>query len=202
MTQLLASEKNLTVDMEGFQEGLRQQKERSRAAAAVTTDDWMTLIERNEPTVFVGYHENSCACHILKYRKVTAKNKTFFQIVLDKTPFYAESGGQVGDTGVLENANERIAVFNTIKENNLIIHQTTALPENLTGEFTAKIDVEKRQMTANNHSATHLLDHGADINAIKELLGHANLSATQIYTHNTIERLKKTYKTAHPRAKE
>ncbi|MBR4135060.1 MAG: alanine--tRNA ligase [Bacteroidales bacterium] len=166
LTQLLASEKNMTVDMDGFQEGLRQQKERSRAAAAVTTDDWMTLIERNEPTTFVGYHENSSSCHILKYRKVTAKNKTFFQIVLDKTPFYAESGGQVGDTGVLENANERIAVFNTIKENNLIIHQTTALPENLTGEFTATIDVEKRQMTANNHSATHLLDH-----ALRTVLG-------------------------------
>ncbi len=166
LTQLLASEKNMTVDMEGFQEGLRQQKERSRAAAAVTTDDWVTLIERNEPTTFVGYHEYNCPCHILKYRKVTAKNKTFFQIVLDKTPFYAEGGGQAGDTGHLENVNEKVAIFNTIKENNLIIHLSTTLPENLTGEFTAVIDTDKRQSTANNHSATHLLDH-----ALRTVLG-------------------------------
>ena len=159
LTQLLASEKNLTVDMDGFHRGLQQQKERSRAAAAVATDDWVELIHQDTPTQFVGYHQNQCDCHIVKYRKVTAKNKTSFQIVLDQTPFYAESGGQVGDTGTLVSANETVVIFNTTKENNLTIHHAAQLPENPNTEFTAKIDTDKRQKTANNHSATHLLDH-------------------------------------------
>ena len=166
LTQLLASEKNLTVDMEGFHQGLQQQKERSRAAAAVATDDWVELVHQETPTQFVGYHETECACKIVKYRKVTAKNKTFYQIVLDTTPFYAESGGQVGDTGVLESVNEKIAIYNTTKENNLTIHHAATMPENPNAEFTAKIDTAKRQMTANNHSATHLLDH-----ALRAVLG-------------------------------
>ena len=166
LTQLLASEKNLTVDMEGFQRGLQQQKERSRAAATVATDDWMELIPSENPTQFVGYHNNTCECKIMKYRKVTAKNKTFYQIVLDKTPFYAESGGQVGDTGVLESINETVTIYNTTKENNLTIHHANQLPNNLTTIFTAKIDEEKRQRIANNHSATHLLDH-----ALRVVLG-------------------------------
>ena len=166
LTQLLASEKNLTVDMDGFHQGLQQQKERSRAAAAVATDDWVELIHQETPTQFVGYHETECACKIVKYRKVTAKNKTFYQIVLDTTPFYAESGGQVGDTGVLESINEKIAIYNTTKENNLTIHHAATMPENPSAEFTAKIDTVKRQMTANNHSATHLLDH-----ALRAVLG-------------------------------
>lgn len=166
LTQLLASEKNLTVDMEGFQHGLQMQKERSRAAAAVTNDDWVELIAQDTPTQFVGYHENSCECKIVKYRKVTAKNKTFYQIVLDKTPFYAESGGQVGDTGTLESVNESVAIYNTTKENNLTIHHANKLPENMDAAFTAKIDTDKRQLTANNHSATHLLDY-----ALRSVLG-------------------------------
>ena len=166
LTQLLASEKSLTVDMEGFHQGLQQQKERSRAAAAVATDDWVELVHQETPTQFVGYHETECACKIVKYRKVTAKNKTFYQIVLDTTPFYAESGGQVGDTGVLESVNEKIAIYNTTKENNLTIHHAATMPENPNAEFTAKIDTGKRQMTANNHSATHLLDH-----ALRAVLG-------------------------------
>lgn len=166
LTQLLASEKNLTVDMEGFQLGLKQQKERSRAAAVVDKDDWMELIAQDTPTQFVGYKENQCECKIVKYRKVTAKNKTFYQIVLDKTPFYAESGGQVGDTGVLESAEGSVAIYNTTKENNLTIHHAAQLPGNLSATFTAKIDTDKRQMTANNHSATHLLDH-----ALRAILG-------------------------------
>lgn len=166
LTQLLASEKNLNVDMEGFQRGLQQQKERSRAAAAVATDDWQELIAQDTPTTFVGYRDNQCESKIVKYRKVTAKNKTFYQIVLDQTPFYAESGGQVGDTGVLESVNETVEIYNTTKENNLTIHHTAKLPENLTATFTAKINVEKRQLTANNHSATHLLDY-----ALRSVLG-------------------------------
>lgn len=166
LTQLLASEKSLTVDMDGFQLGLKQQKERSRAAAAVDKDDWMELIAQDAPTQFVGYHESSCECKIVKYRKVTAKNKTFYQIVLDKTPFYAESGGQVGDTGSLESGNTSVAIYNTTKENNLTIHHAAQLPADLKATFTAKIDTEKRQLTANNHSATHLLDH-----ALRSVLG-------------------------------
>lgn len=166
LTQLLASEKNMTVDMEGFQRGLQQQKERSRAAAAVATDDWQELIQQDTPTTFVGYRENQCESKIVKFRKVTAKNKTFYQIVLDQTPFYAESGGQVGDTGVLESVNETVEIYNTTKENNLTIHHAAKLPENLTATFTAKINVEKRQLTANNHSATHLLDY-----ALRSVLG-------------------------------
>ncbi len=166
LTQLLASEKDLSVDMEGFHRGLQQQKERSRAAAAVATDDWVELVHQDTPTKFVGYRENVCECRIVKYRKVTAKNKTFYQIVLDQTPFYAESGGQVGDTGVLESVNEKIAIYNTTKENNLTIHHASSMPENPAAAFTARIDTEKRQMTANNHSATHLLDH-----ALRTVLG-------------------------------
>ena len=166
LTQLLASEKGKTVDMEGFQRGLQQQKERSRAAAAVTTDDWVELIHTDTPTQFVGYHEDHCECHVVKYRKVSAKGKTYFQVVLDKTPFYAESGGQVGDTGTLESVNDSVEVYNTTKENNLTIHHTARLPENMEAPLTAKIDVVKRQMTANNHSATHLLDH-----ALRAVLG-------------------------------
>lgn len=167
LTQLLASEKNLTVDMDGFQHGLQQQKERSRAAAAVAADDWVVLIPHNIPTEFVGYHDYCCECKIVKYRKVTAKNKSFYQIVLDKTPFYAESGGQVGDTGTLEGINESLPIYNTTKENNLTIHHAAQLPKDLTATFVAKIDVTKRNMTANNHSATHLLDH-----ALRTVLGN------------------------------
>ena len=159
LTQLLAAEQGLSVDMDGFHLGLRQQKERSRAAAAVSTDDWVELIHQDTPTRFVGYHEPQCECRIVKYRKVTAKGKTSYQIVLDKTPFYAEAGGQVGDAGVLESAHEKIAVYNTTKENNLTIHHAAAMPENPAADFTARIDTERRRRTANNHSATHLLDH-------------------------------------------
>ena len=166
LTQLIASEKNLTVDMEGFQRGLQMQKERSRKDAAVSTDDWVELIAQDSPTRFLGYHQLECECHIVKYRSVTAKNKTFFQIVLDQTPFYAESGGQVGDTGVLDNGSETVAIYNTTKENNLTIHFANKLPANLEVAFIAKVDAAKRQLTANNHSATHLLDH-----ALRHILG-------------------------------
>jgi len=166
LTRLMASEKGLTVDMEGFEEGLRKQKERSRAATSVSAGDWTELLPQENPTVFVGYKENECTCRILKYRQVTAKNKTYFQIVLDKTPFYAESGGQMGDTGVLTNGTETVEIYNTTKENNLVIHHANKIPNDVTADFTARIDVEKRQRTANNHSATHLLDH-----ALRTVLG-------------------------------
>ncbi len=153
--------------MEGFQRGLAEQKQRSRAAAAVETDDWVELSDQIQPTEFVGYDELQCDCRILKYRKVTAKNKRFFQIVLDRTPFYAESGGQMGDKGFLQNVNEKVRIENTIKENNLSIHIANTLPENLTATFTATVDADLRQSSENNHSATHLLHH-----ALRQVLGN------------------------------
>lgn len=166
LTQLLASEKGLLVDMEGFQKGLAEQKARSRAAAAVETEDWVELSDEIHPTEFVGYDTLSCECKILKYRKIKTKGKSLFQIVLDKTPFYAESGGQLGDSGILQNINEKIKIDNTIKENNLWVHISTALPENLTSTFTAVVNEDLRQTTQNNHSATHLIHF-----ALRQVLG-------------------------------
>ena len=164
LTQLMAEEKGLTVDMAGFQKGLDEQKQRSRAAATTQTGDWVELA--NETTTFVGYTSLECEARIMKYRKVNAKGKDFFQLVLDKTPFYAESGGQVGDVGTLESINEKVFIENTIKENNLIVHITKQLPENLTTTFTAKVNTELRESIQNNHSATHLLHF-----ALREVLG-------------------------------
>lgn len=166
LTQLLASEKKLTVDMEGFQKGLSEQKQRSKAAAAVETDDWIELSDNGQSTRFVGYDTLTCECKILKYRKIKTKGKTFYQLVFDQTPFYAESGGQLGDSGCIQNINEKIIIENMIKENNLSIHLCTALPENLNAIFTAVVDAEKRECTQNNHSATHLIHH-----ALRQVLG-------------------------------
>ncbi|WP_142601722.1 alanine--tRNA ligase [Solitalea koreensis] len=169
LTQLLAREMGWTVDMEGFNKYLQEQKSRSRAATAIDTGDWI-MVGAEKETEFIGYDELEAEVTIIKYRKVKAKGKEQFQIVLTKTPFYAEGGGQVGDTGVLENANEIIFITDTKKENNLIIHFTDALPEDLTKSFIAKVDSDKRKETANNHSATHLL-HAA----LKQVLGsHVN----------------------------
>jgi len=166
LTQLLAAEKGMTVDMEGFQKGLAEQKQRSRAAAAVETEDWTELFKTENPTQFVGYETLICESKIVKYRNVKSKGKSFYQIVLEKTPFYAESGGQMGDTGVLENINDSIEIVNTLKENNLIIHIAHSLPDNLTSVFTAKVNEEKRIFTQNNHTATHLLHF-----ALRKVLG-------------------------------
>ncbi|MBP1673163.1 MAG: alanyl-tRNA synthetase [Bacteroidetes bacterium] len=166
LTQLLASEKNLTVDMEGFQKGLEEQKTRSRAAATIETEDWVELISDSNPTQFVGYHTLEAESKIVKYRLVKSKGKQFYQLVLDKTPFYAESGGQVGDTGVLMSINEKIEITNTIKENNLIVHIAPTLPDNLSTTFTAVVNKENRIATQNNHSATHLLHY-----ALRKVVG-------------------------------
>jgi len=166
LTQLLASEKGLTVDMDGFQQGLEAQKQRSRAAAAVETEDWVELIKTENPTEFVGYNTLICESKIVKYRNVKAKGKSYYQIVLEKTPFYAESGGQIGDTGILENINDTIEIVNTVKENNLIIHVTHNLPDNLISVFTAKVNEERRISIQNNHTATHLLHF-----ALRKVLG-------------------------------
>ncbi|AFD07131.1 alanine--tRNA ligase [Solitalea canadensis] len=169
LTQLLARESKLNVDMDGFNKALEAQKNRSRAATAIDTGDWV-LVSEDKETEFLGYDQLETEVHILKYRKIKAKGKEQYQLVLDKTPFYAEGGGQVGDTGVLENANELVRINDTKKENNLIVHFTDELPEDLTKAFVAKVDTDKRRDTANNHSATHLL-HAA----LKRVLGdHVN----------------------------
>ncbi len=166
LTQLMAAEKGINVDMEGFKANLEEQKNRSRKAAEKANGDWVVVNESEQPTEFVGYTDMSCESHILRFREVVAKKKTHFEIVLDKTPFYAEMGGEVGDTGTLTSENETIKIVNTVKENNLVIHITEQLPQNPEVAFTAAIDVERRQRIANNHSATHLM-HAA----LRQVLG-------------------------------
>ncbi len=165
LTELLARENKLEVDMKVFEENLQEQKTRSRAAAAVDTDDWVVLNEIPEEE-FIGYDFLETEVQVAKYRKVKSKGKEQFQLVFDKTPFYAESGGQVGDTGVLENGSDKIFITDTKKENNLIIHFADKLPVKMEGSFKASVNTNKRLLTANNHSATHLL-HAA----MKQVLG-------------------------------
>jgi alanyl-tRNA synthetase len=164
LTSLIARGYNLSIDEKGFDKYLEEQKNRSRAATAVDTEDWFyieenkKLIENKErETEFVGYTDLESDCFIVRIRKVKAKNKEQYHLVLSKTPFYAESGGQVGDSGIIENINETIHITDTKKENGVIIHYTDKLPEKLNATFTAKVNKDKRLLTANNHSATHLL---------------------------------------------
>jgi alanyl-tRNA synthetase len=173
LTSLIARGYDLSIDEEEFNRLLTEQKNRSRAATSVDTDDWIS-IQKNKKTSdsstaeteFVGYSELECEANIIRYRKVKAKNKEQFQVVLDKTPFYAESGGQVGDAGTLSNINETIIITDTKKENGVIIHFCDKLPENMEATFTAKVNRNKRSFTENNHSATHLL-HAA----LRQVLG-------------------------------
>ncbi|MES2593064.1 MAG: alanine--tRNA ligase [Bacteroidota bacterium] len=169
LTQLIARENNFEVDVEGFNKCMQEQKNRSRAATSMDTGDWILVEGRKAEEggrTFVGYKTLESEIKIVQYRKVKAKGKEQYQLVLDKTPFYAESGGQVGDTGVLESANEKVTITDTKKENGIIIHFTDKLPENFTRSFIAKVDAERRQLTENNHSATHLL-HAA----LRKVLG-------------------------------
>jgi alanyl-tRNA synthetase len=166
LTELMAREKGLSVDMEGFEAELQKQKNRSRAATAVDAGDWI-IVKVGEVIGFVGYDELESQAQILKYRKVSAKGKEQFQLVLNRTPFYAESGGQVGDAGLLIGEGEEIIITDTKKENGLIIHFSENLPENINSNFVARINSHKRILTENNHSATHLL-HAA----LKMVLGH------------------------------
>jgi len=156
LTQLMAKEIGWEVDMEKFQQELQKQKTRSRSSSLVDTEDWINVSEETGKG-FVGYDDILVYTKVNKYRKVKAKGKEQFQIVLAETPFYAESGGQVGDTGILEFGDESIPVTDTKKENNLIIHFTETLPANIAADVTAKINVEKRLFTTYNHTATHLL---------------------------------------------
>ncbi len=155
LTRLIGQENNLQVDETAFETEMQQQKNRSRAATALDTEDWVVLAEGS--TKFVGYDSMEAEAQVLKYRKVKAKGKESYQLVLDQTPFYAESGGQVGDRGELIWENEKISIIDTKKENDLIIHFTENLPVQLDGPLLAAVDVEKRRETMAHHSATHLL---------------------------------------------
>jgi alanyl-tRNA synthetase len=165
LTKLIATEKGLTVDESGFETEMQKQKARSRAATALDTEDWVLLAE-NGQTKFVGYDSLEAAAKVIKYRKVKTKEKQFYHIVLDVTPFYAESGGQVGDTGELIFPEDSIQVIDTKKENDLVIHVTETIPVDLSELVLAKVDITERRSTAIHHSATHLL-HAA----LRQILG-------------------------------
>ena len=165
LTELIAREQGVEVDLEGFEKELQAQKARSRNAAAVDTDDWVELMPIRQ-SEFVGYDTLTAEVRIARYRKVTSKGRSSYQLVFDKTPFYGNSGGQIGDIGCIESANERIDVIATEKENGLIIHIVKELPENPEALFTARVDGQKRQSAANNHSATHLMHE-----ALRKVLG-------------------------------
>nr|MBA3970788.1 alanine--tRNA ligase [Bacteroidota bacterium] len=169
LTSLIARGYELSIDEEGFQKELEKQKNRSREATAVDTGDWVLVDGRKADEggrEFLGYKQLESEAKIIQYRKVKAKGKEQFQLVLDKTPFYAESGGQVGDTGILETANDKINITDTRKENGIIIHFADKLPENFSQTFVAKVDAQKRNLTENNHSTTHLM-HAA----LRQVLG-------------------------------
>ncbi|MCE2824622.1 MAG: alanine--tRNA ligase [Sediminibacterium sp.] len=165
LTRLIAQENNLAVDENGFEAEMQQQKNRSRAATAIDAADWIIVHESTTQT-FTGYTNTEATTKVTKYRKVTAKGTTGFQIVLDTTPFYAESGGQVGDTGVLEFNGSSVEVIDTKKENNLVIHFTTELPATIEGAVVAKVNTNNRKNISAHHSATHLL-HAA----LRQVLG-------------------------------
>ena len=171
LTELMAREKGWSVDLEAYEQALKKQKDESRAATAIDTGDWVT-VNSDDQSEFVGYDDLEIETEILKYRKVKAKGKEQYQIVLRQTPFYAESGGQVGDTGRLEDHSRQfwIDITDTKKENGLTVHFADILPDNLEGKFWAVVDEDKRVLTEDNHSATHLL-HAA----LKQVLGnHVN----------------------------
>jgi alanyl-tRNA synthetase len=165
LTQLMAKEEGWDIDMHEFNKCMEEQKNRSRQAAVVDKEDWVIINDVKE-IEFVGYDALSINSKIVKYRKIKAKDKEFFQVVLAVTPFYAESGGQAGDKGYLESGGKKYFVDNTIKENDLIIHLLKTIPEDLNSEILAVVDEKKRMSTANNHSATHLLH-----SALRKVLG-------------------------------
>lgn len=164
LTELICAENGYTVDEKQFNEEMEQQKARARNAAAVENGDWEILREGEQE--FVGYDYTEYECHILRYRKVTQKKNSFYELVLDHTPFYGEMGGQVGDQGVLVSEDETINVIDTKRENNQSVHIVKELPKNLEADFMACVDTEKRDASAANHTATHLLDY-----ALKQVLG-------------------------------
>ncbi|EFZ36727.1 alanine--tRNA ligase [Hoylesella oralis ATCC 33269] len=164
LTELICRENGFTVDEKQFDKEMEKQKARARNAAVVENGDWVVL--RKGEQQFVGYDYTEHECHILRYRQVTQKKNTFFELVLDYTPFYGEMGGQVGDQGVLVNGNEKVEIIDTKRENNQSIHIVKQLPKEPSADFMACVDTEKRDASAANHTATHLLDY-----ALKQVLG-------------------------------
>lgn len=164
LTELICHEHGMTIDQDKFNAEMQKQKERARNAAAVETDDWVILAEGE--TEFVGWDFTETDCRILRYRRVQQKKQTYFELVLDKSPFYAEMGGQVGDSGVLKNDNETVEIFDTKRENNLPIHLTKKLPAQPEAAFCALVNEKARCGSEANHTATHLLDQ-----ALREVLG-------------------------------
>ena len=164
LTELICHEHGMTIDQDKFNAEMQKQKERARNAAAVETDDWVILAEGE--TEFVGWDFTETDCRILRYRRVQQKKQTYFELVLDKSPFYAEMGGQVGDSGVLKNDNETVEIFDTKRENNLPIHLTKKLPAQPEAAFRAVVNEKARRGSEANHTATHLLDQ-----TLREVLG-------------------------------
>ena len=165
LTALMAGEQGVDVDEAGFETAMEATKARSRAAGKLSTDDWVQVHDDSE-TTFVGYDAREAECRILRYREVKAKNKQFYQVVLDTTPFYPEGGGQVGDAGTLTAPGGSVAVFDTKKENNLIVHFVNELPADINATFMAQVKGSRRDNTQRNHTATHLVHE-----ALREVLG-------------------------------
>ena len=165
LTELIAKEQGVGVDIEEFEKELQVQKERSRNAAAQDVDDWQEVMPIEE-SKFVGYDTLTSDIRIARYRRVKSKNNVTYQLVFDHTPFYGNSGGQIGDIGYIESANERVDIIATEKENGLIIHISKTLPENPAATFRAVVNADARQKAANNHTATHLVDY-----ALRTVLG-------------------------------
>ena len=164
LTERICRENGLTVNVDEFDAEMQKQKERARNAAQVENSDWVELAVGEQQ--FVGYDFTEYTCHILRYRKVTQKKNTYYELVLDYTPFYGEMGGQVGDQGVLVNEDETVEIIDTKRENNQSVHIVRELPKDPSAEFMACVDTDKREASAANHTATHLLDY-----ALKQVLG-------------------------------
>ena len=165
LSRIVAEDHGFTIDEAGFETEMAKQKERSKKATALVTDDWVILDDAGNETS-IAYDNTEAEVKITRYRKVKNKKGEFYQLTFNQTPFYAESGGQVGDKGILVSPNETIEIVDTKKENNVIIHFVETLPENVNGTFQAKVDVSKRNATTKNHSATHLMHE-----ALREVLG-------------------------------
>lgn len=179
LTELICRENGLSVDEKQFDEEMQKQKARARNAATVENSDWTELSQGEQN--FVGYDYTEYECHILRYRKVTQKKNTFYELVLDNTPFYGEMGGQVGDCGVLVSENETVNIIDTKRENGQSIHIVKELPKNPEADFMACVDTDKREASAANHTATHLLDY-----ALKQVLGDHVEQKGSFVSHDTL----------------
>jgi alanyl-tRNA synthetase len=208
LTQLILKENGMNTDIDGFENEMKNQKSRSREDATVEAGDWIIVRETGE-TIFTGYAVTEDDVLISKYRKIKFKGRESLQIILDRTPFYAESGGRVGDTGFLISGKDKIEISDTVKENNTIIHLSHGILTDASARFHTAVDTEKRQMTENNHTATHLLHH-----ALRSVLGkHVEQKGSLVtpdhlrfdfshYTRLTKEELKKVEETANKLVRE